>query len=61
MSATGSDTPAPCIFPAIIKPEKCCLANFTASIISLLLTPVPGLPVKQTKSKPNFSICSKEA
>ena len=53
--ATGSSTPAPCIFPAIINPEKFSLAVFTALAIILLVTPVPGFPVKQTKLNPSFS------
>ena len=52
-SQIGSFTPAPCILPAMINPEKCFLANSIAFTIALLVTPVPGLPVKQIKSNPN--------
>ena len=54
--ATGSSTPAECILPAITIPEKCFLASFISSAIWLFVTPVPGLPVRHTKSNPISSI-----
>ncbi len=52
-STSGSSTPAECIFPAMIKPEKYFLAFFIALAIDSFVTPVPGLPVRQTKLKPS--------
>ena len=54
--ATGSSTPAECIFPAITIPLKYFLACFIPSEIRLFVTPVPGFPVRHTKSNPISSI-----
>lgn len=54
-SNTGSLTPAPCIFPAIMIPEKMALACLIAAVISLFETPVEGFPVRQIKSNPSAS------
>ena len=50
---TGSATPAPCIFPAMIRPLKCSLESLIEWAIASLETPVPGLPVRQIKSNPS--------